>query len=235
MTRLKVTSPMGEDDPYRGHVAYGRGRSHNDLLEATPRQVELQRQLDGLQNKATELHKAREGATDGPELSSEVQSLKEKLEEHSKYLEQSAEKLGRLESENLALRDENQALNMASNKKRHFRARIRSMPDLETPSSGAGVTHPSPVLDGDGAPREKTEAAQVYDIEDSDSELEPEQEALNGAAAARPSSNAYLEQIFAEKFDAIQSLVERLPGVAPPIRKSNRNSYAEFPLQTRSP
>ena len=131
----------------------------NDLPEATLREAELQRQLDGLQNQITELHKARERATDDPELSSEVQSLKEKLDEHSKYLEQSAEKLGRLESENLALRDENQALNTASNKKRRFRARIRSMPDLETPSSGAGVTHPSPVLDGDGASREKTGAA----------------------------------------------------------------------------
>ncbi|KAL0802520.1 hypothetical protein Bca101_057696 [Brassica carinata] len=104
----------------------------------------------------------------------------------------------------------------------------RYTPGLTT--SGAGVTHPSPVLDGDGAPREKTGAAQVHDIEYSDSKLEPEQEAPNGAAAARPSSKAYLEQMFAEKFDVIQSLVERLPGVAPPIRKSNPNSYAASPF-----
>ncbi|KAL0759405.1 hypothetical protein Bca101_075555 [Brassica carinata] len=26
MTRTKVTSPMGEDDPHRGHLAHGRGR-----------------------------------------------------------------------------------------------------------------------------------------------------------------------------------------------------------------
>ncbi|KAF2610122.1 hypothetical protein F2Q70_00011367 [Brassica cretica] len=53
-----------------------------------------------------------------PELSSEVQSLKEKLNEHSKQLEQSTEKLSQLELENLNLCDENQALNTASNKKR---------------------------------------------------------------------------------------------------------------------
>ncbi|KAF3585422.1 hypothetical protein F2Q69_00030216 [Brassica cretica] len=71
--------------------------------ESTPREAELQRQLDGLQSQVTDLHKARE-ATKNPELSSEVQSLKEKLDEHSKQLEQSAEKLTQLESENLFLR-----------------------------------------------------------------------------------------------------------------------------------
>ena len=73
---------------------------------------------------------------ENPELSSEVQSLKEKLDEHSKQLEQSAEKLSQLESENLTLRDENQALNTASNKKRNFWTPIRPMLTLETPNSG---------------------------------------------------------------------------------------------------
>ncbi|KAF2552970.1 hypothetical protein F2Q68_00034433 [Brassica cretica] len=82
--------------------------------------AELQRQLDGLQSHVTDLHKAWE-ATENPELSSEVQRLKEKLDEHSKQLEQSAEKLTQLESENLVLRDKNQALNTASNKKYCFR------------------------------------------------------------------------------------------------------------------
>lgn len=107
------------------------------ITEATQREAELQRQHDGLQSQFTELHKARKRAIDDPELSSEVQSPKEKLNEHSKNLEKSAEKLSRLESENLTLREENQALNTTSNKKRHFRAKIRSMPDLATPSSGA--------------------------------------------------------------------------------------------------
>ena len=54
------------------------------------------------------MHKTWEEAN--PELSSEFQSLKEKLNEHSKQLEQHAEKLSQLELENLNLRDENQTL-----------------------------------------------------------------------------------------------------------------------------
>ena len=73
----------------------------NELPEATQREAKLQRQLDGLQSQVTELPKTRDEAN--PELSSEVQSLKEKLNEHSKQLEQSAEKLSQLESENLNL------------------------------------------------------------------------------------------------------------------------------------
>ena len=63
----------------------------NELPEATQREAKLQRQIDGLQSQVTELHKTREETN--PELSSEFQSLKEKLNEHSKQLEQSAEKL----------------------------------------------------------------------------------------------------------------------------------------------
>ena len=116
---------------------------HNEQPEATPREAELQRQLDGIQSQVTELNRARVEVTENRELSSEVQSLKEKLDEHSKQLEHSAENLSLLESENLTLRDENQALNMASNKKRRFRAQIRPMPTLETPNSGTGTSFPS--------------------------------------------------------------------------------------------
>ncbi|KAF2534396.1 hypothetical protein F2Q70_00029677 [Brassica cretica] len=69
---------------------------HNEQPEATPREVELQRQLDGIQSQVTELNRARVEVAENPELSSEVQSLKEKLDEHSKQLEQSAEKLKQL-------------------------------------------------------------------------------------------------------------------------------------------
>ncbi|KAF2589018.1 hypothetical protein F2Q70_00038625 [Brassica cretica] len=74
-----------------------------ELPEAIQREDELQRQIDGLRGQVTELHKSREEVVENPELSSEVQSLKEKLGEHSKQLERSAEKLGQLESENLTL------------------------------------------------------------------------------------------------------------------------------------
>ncbi|KAF2548796.1 hypothetical protein F2Q70_00022344 [Brassica cretica] len=69
----------------------------NELPEATPREAKLQRQLDGIQSQVTELNRDRIEIAENPELSLEVQSLKEKLDEHSKQLEQSAEKLSQLE------------------------------------------------------------------------------------------------------------------------------------------
>ncbi|KAF2581177.1 hypothetical protein F2Q68_00004777 [Brassica cretica] len=41
---------------------------------------------------------------------------------------------------------------------------------------------------------------------------------------------AYLEQMFSKRLDAMKSMVERLPGVGPPIRKSNPDSYADTPF-----
>ncbi|KAF3591522.1 hypothetical protein DY000_02021126 [Brassica cretica] len=133
-------------------------------------------------------------------------NLKEKLNEHSKQLEQSAEKLGQLESENLNLRDENQALNTASNKKRRFRAQVRPMPTLETPNSGTDANLPPTASGGDTS-------------------TPPD-----GATKAESPMVVYLEQMFTKRLYAMQSMVERLPGVAPPIRKSNPNSYADTPF-----
>ncbi|KAF3576812.1 hypothetical protein DY000_02031454 [Brassica cretica] len=81
-----------------------------------------------------------------------------------------------------------------------------------------------------GETREGTENPKIHDLEESDSEKEPEKEALERAAAAESSITAYLEQIFSKRFDAMQSMVERLPGVAPPIRRSNPDSYADTPF-----
>ena len=67
-------------------------------------------------------------------------------------------------------------------------------------------------------------------MEESDSELEPEKEAPERAAATESSITAYLEQMFSRRFDAMQSMVERLPGVAPAIRRSNPDSYADTPF-----
>ena len=133
----------------------------NELPEATPREAEIQRQLDGIQSQVTELNRAWIEVAENPDLSSEVQSLKDKLDEHSKQLQQSAEKLSQLESENLTLRDENQALNMASNKKRHFQTQIRPMPSRETPNSGGDMTFPPMTSQGDAATREKTMGARI--------------------------------------------------------------------------
>ena len=139
---------------------------HDELPEATQREAELQRQIDDLQGQVTGLHRAREETN--PELSSEFQILKEKLNEHSKQLEQSAEKLSQLESENLTLRDENQALNAAGNKKRRFRTQVLPMPPLETPNSGAGANLPTVAPGGEASTREMAKNAQTYDGEDSD-------------------------------------------------------------------
>ncbi|KAF2562191.1 hypothetical protein F2Q70_00016808 [Brassica cretica] len=163
----------------------------DNTSEFTPREAELQRQIDGLQIQVTDLHKAQE-TTENPELSSEVQSLKEKLGEHSKQLELSTEKLNQLQSENAALRDKNKAPNTASNKKRCFNTRN-------------------------------------HDIEESDSEPEPEKEEPE-KTAAESSITAYLEQMFSKRFDAMQSMVELLPGVAPPMRRSNPDSYTDTPI-----
>ncbi|KAF3581099.1 hypothetical protein DY000_02030650 [Brassica cretica] len=166
-----------------------------ELPEATPREAKLQTQLDGIQSQITELNRTREEVMENPELSSEVQSLKEKLDEHSKKLEQSAEKLSQLESENLTLRDGNQALNTTINKKHRFRAQSQPMPTLETPNSGTNATLPHTA---------------------SESEPEPDKEAPKGAAKTESPMVAYLEQMFSKRLDAMLCMVERLPKVAPP-------------------
>ncbi|KAF3574798.1 hypothetical protein F2Q69_00059726 [Brassica cretica] len=119
---------------------------------------------------STKLHRAREEVMENPELSSEVQNLKERLGEHSKRLEQGAEKLNQLESENLTLRDENQALNTANNKKCSFQTRIHPMPTLETPNSGGDTPLPPMTSQRDGAAHEKAKGTQNYDEEDNESE-----------------------------------------------------------------
>ncbi|KAF2534986.1 hypothetical protein F2Q68_00020642 [Brassica cretica] len=201
---------------------------HDELPEATQREAELQRQIDDLQGQVTGLHRTREETN--LELSSEFQILKEKLNEHSKQLEQSAEKLSQLESENLTLRDENQALNATSNKKRRFQTQVCPMPTLETPNSGTDANLPTTVPGGDAYTREKAKDAQTYDVEDSDSEHEPDKEASDEAARTESPMIAHLHQMFSDNLDAMQSMVERLQGVAPPIRKSNPDSYDDTPF-----
>ncbi|KAF3601237.1 hypothetical protein F2Q69_00036333 [Brassica cretica] len=193
---------------YKGNLNLKEGSNLNyvimavgELPEATQREAELHRKIDGLQRQFTEFHKTREEAN--PELSSEFQSLKEKLDEHSKQLEQSAEMLSLLESENLNLRDENQALNTASNKKRRFRTQVRPMPTLETPKSGTGVNLPPTASGGGGSTREKAKDAQTYDVEDSESEPKPDKEAPDGATKAESPMVAYLEQMFSKRLDVI--------------------------------
>ncbi|KAF2575702.1 hypothetical protein F2Q70_00002732 [Brassica cretica] len=92
-----------------------------------------------------------------------------------KVKQTTGEKLSQLESENLTLQDENQALNTASNKKRRFRTQVCPTPTLETPNSGTGTNLPTMTLGGDASTREKANDAQTYDVEDSESEPEKPQ------------------------------------------------------------
>ena len=45
---------------------------HNELPEATPREAELQRQLDGIQSQVTKLNIAQIEVTENPELEGEA-------------------------------------------------------------------------------------------------------------------------------------------------------------------
>ena len=47
--------------------------------------------------------------------------------------------------------------------------------------------------------------------------MEDKEETIEAAKALKSAVTAYLEQVFSKKFDVIQSMVESLPGVAPPI------------------
>lgn len=91
------------------------------------------------------------------------------------------------------------------------------MPTLETPNSRTGANLPTKAPGGDASKREKAKDAQTYDVEDSDLEPEPDKEASDGAARAESPMIAHLYQMFSERLDAVQSMAERLPGVAPPI------------------
>ncbi|KAF2534397.1 hypothetical protein F2Q70_00029676 [Brassica cretica] len=119
---------------------------------------------------------------------------------------------------------------MESNKKCRFWAEIRPMPTLETPNFGTGTTLPPTTSQGDAATREKTNGAQTYDAEDNESDPEPDKKAPEEAEKTESPMVTYLEQMFSKRLDAMQSMVERLPGVATPIRKSNPDSYTDTPF-----
>ncbi|WZZ78178.1 hypothetical protein YC2023_098750 [Brassica napus] len=152
------------------------------------------------------MNRTQEATEENPNLSSEVQSLKEKLDEHSKQLEQSAEKLSQ------------------------FQHPGSTHGNLNTPNSGEGVTDPALGSGVARATREGAENPQVHNLEESDSEPESDKETPEKISATESSMTAYLEKMFSKRFDAMQSMVERLPGVAPPIRRSNPDSYVDTPF-----
>lgn len=59
---------------------------------------------------------------------------------------------------------------------------------------------------------------------------------MHEAAITKKSEEAvYVKDVFFKKFKAVYSLIESLPSVSPPIRRSASDSYADTPLHTRSP
>ena len=86
------------------------------------------------------------------------------------------------------------------------------------------------MLNRDGAAHGKAKGTQTYDVEDTKSEPDSDKEVPKGGTMTKSSMTAYLEQMFSKRLDAMQSIVERLPGIAPPIRKSDPDSYADTPF-----
>ncbi|KAH0853917.1 hypothetical protein HID58_073920 [Brassica napus] len=124
-------------------------------VEATPREVELLNRLEALQSQITDLHKVQETMPGGHELLQEVQTLKDQLGEHSKQLQQSAEKLDAMEAENLVLPQENQTLGATGKKWKRFRAKVRPMASLITPRNDGGTSR-QPAAAGDGPDSRET-------------------------------------------------------------------------------
>ena len=88
---------------------------------------------------------------------------------------------------------------------------------------------------GDAATREKAKGAQTYDVEDSESEPEPDKEAPEGVAKMESPMVAYLEQMFSKRLDGMQSMVERLPGVTPPSGRATPTLMPTLLSRMRSP
>ncbi|XP_056847442.1 uncharacterized protein LOC130498105 [Raphanus sativus] len=65
---------------------------------------------------------------------------------------------------------------------------------------------------------------------DSDSDTEDEEYSPDDPWISDSALAAYLERVVSERFGTIQPMVERLPGVAPPIRRSNQGSYSDTPF-----
>nr|VDD24390.1 unnamed protein product [Brassica oleracea] len=91
---------------------------------------------------------------------------------------------------------------------------------------------PVPTDEEPAAGTSAARSTQVHDDKDSDSEMENEDGAPEGVTTSQTTITAYLEKMFSKKFDAIQSMGERLPGVASPspIQRSDPNSYANTPF-----
>lgn len=98
------------------------------------------------------------------------------------------------------------------------------MQSLETPTTKDGDTrHPPPCIGDASAQMNAVKKTRANTMVDSDSEMETDEETPEGDKA-KSTIIAYLERVFSKKLDAIHSMVERLPGIASQIWRSNPNS-----------
>ncbi|XP_033145294.1 uncharacterized protein LOC117133376 [Brassica rapa] len=201
---------------------------HDELPKATQREAELETQIDDLQGQVTGLHRAREDIN--PELSLEFQIVKEKLDEHlSKWSRASRSSAS---SNRSILPSETRTKPLTQHATRSVDSGLRFAPCCLWKYLTLGHARISQLQrrEEKHLRDKKAKNAQTYDGEDSDSEPKPDKEASDGAARAESPIIAHLHQIFSNKLDAMQSMVERLLGVAPPIRKRNPNSYPDTPF-----
>ncbi|XP_056851996.1 uncharacterized protein LOC130501137 [Raphanus sativus] len=102
---------------------------------------------------------------------------------------------------------------------------LRSAP----PRDDGGALRRSTAMDSEPEGRESAQDGTRVQV-DSDSDMEDEEYSPDDPAISDPALAAYLERVVSEKCGTIQSMVEGLPGVAPPIWRSNPRSYSETPF-----
>ena len=96
------------------------------------------------------------------------------------------------------------------------------------------MTDPAPGSGVAGATREGAKNPQVHNLEESDSEPESYEATPEKISATKSSMTAYLEKIFSKRFDAMQSMVERVPGVSPPNPKEKPELLRRYPFHGRN-
>lgn len=103
------------------------------------------------------------------------------------------------------------------------------MASLNTPRDAEGAPHRPVSADNEPEAREAANDGTRVQV-DSDSDMEDEEYSPDDHGISDPALAAYLERVVSERFGTIQSMVERLPGVAPLIRRSNQGSYSDTPF-----
>ncbi|XP_056855333.1 uncharacterized protein LOC130504725 [Raphanus sativus] len=100
---------------------------------------------------------------------------------------------------------------------------------LNTPRDGEEVPHRPVFADNEPEGREAANDGTRVQV-DSYSDTEDEEYSPDDPGISDPALASYLERVVSERFGTIQSMEERLSGVAPLIRRSNQRSYSDTPF-----